>query len=411
MLVNKTYESERRIITIAGLRNAGKSSLINILAGQTVSITSPEPGTTTDPVRKTMELVPYGPVILTDTAGLDDDSTLGEKRVITAKNSLMIADLIIYTIDAARPPDVRDDLLLKEFIKSGTPVIGILTKCDLAENTNSDHYFNSNKIACHRFNPNAPEARTALIHFIGTHLPAENEDTLLSDLLSPADTVIMVVPIDLGAPKGRIIKPQVFAIREALDSNAIVLVCKDSELEQSIKCLASPPKLVLTDSQAIMRVAPLVPKETKVSTFSILTARFKGDLKKMVQGLKRIEELKDGDNIIISEACTHHASSDDIGRVKIPRWVGDYTGKKLNFIHHQGNSFPTELHDVAMIIHCGGCMITEKAMQQRLKTAALYDVPLVNYGIIISYIHGAMPKVIEPFPEALQAWNENHPAP
>lgn len=405
MIIKKTYESERRVITITGLRNAGKSTLVNLLAGQDVSITSPEPGTTTDPVRKTMELVPYGPVILTDTAGLDDDSSLGKERITTARKSLMIADLIVYIIDGTRMPDELDNAFIKELAKSGASVVGVITKADLPNNPESAKFLVLNNIPFISVNPSELDARSNLIHFIGQHLPGEIEDPLLSDLLTPGDIVVLVVPIDLGAPKGRIIKPQVFALREALDNNAIVLVCKDSELQQCLNSLNTPPKLVITDSQAIMRVAPLVPPPSKVTTFSIITARFKGDLIRMVDGIKRIEELKDGDTVLISEACTHHASSDDIGRVKIPNWLRVYTKKELHIIHQQGNNFPENLTGVSLVIHCGGCMITRKAMQQRINIAAIYKVPIVNYGILISYIHGAMPKVIEAFPEAITAWN------
>ncbi|QOJ28874.1 MAG: [FeFe] hydrogenase H-cluster maturation GTPase HydF [Ignavibacteriales bacterium] len=398
-------QSERKVIVFAGLRNAGKSSVMNAVAGQEASIVSPFAGTTTDPVRKAMELASYGPVLLTDTAGLDDEGAVGNLRVSTAQRMLLQADLIVYIIDGSAGYQETDSANLKLIKQSNTPCIGILNKADLPFAPKSAAPFIEHQISYISYSSINGD-KNGLVHFIGANLPAESSETLLGGMLHRGDIVIMVVPIDLGAPKGRLIKPQVYAIRESLDGDAIVIVCKDKELRSVISRLNEPPKLIITDSQAVMRVLPDVPKGTQLTTFSILSARFKGDLAVMVDGLKVIPELEDGDTILIAEACTHHEGADDIGRVKIPRWLANFTKKDLKFEFSRGNDFPDTVSQYKLIIHCGACMLTQKAMHNRLRITALTGTPLVNYGVLISYLQGAMPSVIEPFPEAILAWNE-----
>lgn len=397
--------SERKVIVFAGLRNAGKSSVMNAVADQEVSIVSPVAGTTTDPVRKAMELIPYGPVILTDTAGLDDEGAVGRLRVSTAQRILLQADLIVYIIDGSADYSETDYANLKIIRQSNTPCIGILNKADLPLQPGSNKPFIDHQISYISYN-NLNGDKNALVHFIGSHLPAGSADTLLGGMLNRGDIVIMVVPIDLGAPKGRLIKPQVYAIRESLDGDAVVIVCKDKELRSVISRLNESPKLIITDSQAVMRVQPDVPKGTQLTTFSILSARFKGDLAVMVDGLKAIPGLKDHDKILIAEACTHHEGADDIGRVKIPRWLTNFTKKDLQYDFIRGNDFPDDVSQYKLIVHCGACMLTQKSMHNRIRITALTGTPLVNYGVLISYLQGAMPSVIEPFPEAILAWNE-----
>ncbi|MGE5437447.1 MAG: [FeFe] hydrogenase H-cluster maturation GTPase HydF, partial [Syntrophothermus sp.] len=246
------------------------------------------------------------------------------------------------------------------------------------------------------------ELRTKIIRA----LPRDDDNSLIGDLVQPGDVVVMVVPIDLGAPKGRLILPQVQTIREALDEDAVVIVAKDRELKEALNKLKNPPDLVITDSQAILKVAAIVPASVKLTTFSIIMARYKGDLPAFVQGLKRVDELNDGDKILIAEACSHHAQADDIGRIKIPKWLREYTHKNLVFEVYSGLDFPEDVSKYKMIIHCGGCMMTRQVMQKRIKEIKLLNIPIVNYGVLISYLHGAMPRTIEPFEEAVTTWKK-----
>jgi len=399
--LNKVSNAERLHIAIVGKRNVGKSSLINCITNQELSIVSETPGTTTDPVSKAVELLPYGPVVIIDTAGIDDEGELGEKRISKTIKSISKADFAIIVLDAREQLDNNETELITYLQKIEVPFLAVVNKIEFGINPNLLTELEALEIihfevSCkeHVGNNNL---KKKLIHL----LPDNNEPPLISDLVGQGDVVVMVVPIDLGAPRGRLIKPQVMSIREALDEDTICVVVKDKELRSALSSLKNPPDLVITDSQAIMRVAADVPENIRLTTFSILMARHKGNLPEFIKGLKRVEELENGDKVLISEACTHHAQEDDIGTVKIPRWLRNHTKKNLQIDMVHGYDFPENLSEYKLIVHCGGCMLTRKAMQVRIKQARLLDIPIVNYGVLISYMHGAVPRVLLPFDEAL----------
>ncbi len=405
--MNAVPKSERPHIVIAGRRNAGKSSLINAFIGQEVSIVSPTAGTTTDPVKKAIELLPYGPVVLVDTAGIDDEGELGLKRISKTIKAISAADFAVIVVDA-REVLFKEELDLAVYLKKiNVPFIIAVNKIDYGVNPLllseiKERGFTHFEISCIA-NAGIDNLKLMIIRL----LQVENEPPLISDLIGQGDIVVLVVPIDLGAPKGRLILPQVQTIREALDEDTILVVTKDKELRLALLSLKHPPDLVVTDSQVIMKAAADVPFNVKCTTFSILMARHKGDLPTFVQGLKRVDELQDGDKILIAESCTHHAQEDDIGRIKIPRWLRLHTKKDLVIDLKSGEDFPENLADYKLIVHCGGCMLTRKTMLTRIKEAKLLNVPIVNYGVLISYLHGAMPRVIMPFPDAANEWQKS----
>ena len=397
-------KAERVHIAIVGKRNVGKSSLINSLTNQELSIVSEIAGTTTDPVSKAVELLPYGPVVLVDTAGIDDEGELGRKRISKTIKSLSGADFAIIVLDACKQLDDCEADLITHIQKIGIPLIAVVNKIEQGINSllldelralEVNHF----EISC-KENVGIDSLKRNLIRL----LPSECESALIGDLIGKGDVVVMVVPIDLGAPKGRIIKPQVQAIREALDENTICLVVKEKELRYALESLRNPPDLVITDSQAIMNVARDVPGSVRLTTFSILMARQKGDLTELVNGLKKVDTLENGDKVLIAEACTHHAQADDIGTVKIPQWLKLHTKKDLIIEVKHGLDFPENLSDYKLIVHCGACMFTRKKMNVRIKQAKFMNVPIVNYGILISYMHGAIPRVLKPFPAAYAEW-------
>jgi [FeFe] hydrogenase H-cluster maturation GTPase HydF len=404
--LNKVASAERLHIAIVGKRNVGKSSLINCLTNQELSIVSETPGTTTDPVSKAVELLPYGPVVMVDTAGIDDEGELGKKRISKTIKSISKADFAILVLDACEELDISETKLITFLQKIEVPFLAVVNKIEFGINPNLlielealevTHY----EVSC-KEHAGVDNFKKKLIHL----LPGETEIPLISDLVGQGDVVVMVVPIDLGAPKGRLIKPQVLSIREALDEDTICVVVKDRELRSALSLLKNPPDLVITDCQAIMRVAADVPENVKLTTFSILMARHKGNLPEFVKGLKRVEELNNGDKVLISEACTHHAHEDDIGTVKIPRWLRLHTKKNLQIDITHGYDFPENLSEYKLVVHCGGCMLTRKAIQVRIKQARLLDIPIVNYGVLISYMHGAVPRVLLPFNEAIAEWEK-----
>ncbi len=397
-------KSERKHIAVIGRRNVGKSSLVNAFLGQDLCIVSEVAGTTTDPVHKAMELLPYGPIVLVDTAGIDDEGELGEKRVSKTIKLIASADFAIVVLDARERISPKEWELFNYLAKINLPFIIAVNKIEFGVNPvlltemkflKATHF----EISCAE-NVGIDVLKSKVIRM----LPQESGPPLIADLVCQGDVVVLVVPIDLGAPKSRLILPQVQTIREALDEDTIVVVAKDKELRSVLYALKNPPDLVVTDSQAIMRVAADVPDNVKLTTFSILMARHKGDLSYFVKGLKAVESLQDGDKVLIAEACTHHEQADDIGRVKIPRWLRLHTKKNLEFVITSGGDFPDNLADFKLIVHCGGCMLTRKAMQSRVKQAALIEVPVVNYGVLISYMHGAIPRVLLPFEDAAAEW-------
>lgn len=404
-MLNKTAKAERLHIAIVGRRNVGKSSLINEVTNQPLSIISDVAGTTTDPVHKAVELLPYGPVVIIDTAGIDDVGELGKKRINRTIKAISTADFAVLVLDARKRLSEEEKDLIDYLRKLDLNFIAAVNKIEFGINPDLLNELKTYSIT--HFELSCKEKagielfKNSLLH----SLPQNAEPPLINDIVKKGSVVVMVVPIDSGAPKGRIIKPQVQAIREALDEGTIAMVVKDSELKDALGYLKNPPDLVITDSQAIMRVANDVPETVRLTTFSILMARQKGNLSDFVSGLKQIDKLENGDKILISEACTHHAQKDDIGTVKIPEWLRHHTKKDLVIDIKHGIDFPENLSEYKLIVHCGSCMFTRKTMQTRLKQARLLNVPIVNYGMLISYMHGALPRTIELFDEAIDEWN------
>lgn len=402
--MSKVADSNRPHISIVGRRNVGKSSLVNALLGQDLSIVSETAGTTTDPVKKAFELLPYGPVVLVDTAGIDDEGELGQKRISKTIKILSSSDFALVVVDARETLQNKELELFAYLDKISINYIVVVNKIEFGTNPKLLEELKELRITHFEVSCKEKAGIEDLKRRMIRLLPEEKEPPLVGDIVTQGDVIVMVVPIDLGAPKGRLIMPQVQTIREALDEDTIVIVCKDKELRSTLDNLKNYPDLVITDSQAIMRVAADVPEKVKLTTFSILMARHKGELPIFVNGLKRVQELQNGDKVLIAEACTHHAQEDDIGTVKIPRWLRNHTRKDLQIDVKHGYDFPENLSDYKLIVHCGGCMLTRRAMQTRINEAKLLDVPIVNYGVLISYMHGAVPRALLPFEEAIAEW-------
>jgi len=402
--LSKTPSSERLHIAIFGRRNVGKSSLINALTRQEIALVSDIPGTTTDPVSKAIEIAPLGPVVLVDTAGIDDEGALGELRIRRTLEVLARADFALLVIDATLGLSPYEQELIDLFKRYEVSFVVVINKVDLAPAEAIVGELQRRAVPYFSVSARTGKGIEELRAGLSRHIKPEVIPPLISDLIQGGDLVVLVVPIDLGAPKGRLILPQVQTIRDALDSDAVAIVTKERELRWTLQNLKSPPKLVVTDSQAIMRVIGDVPQDIPLTTFSILFARYKGDLPTLVRGLCAVEHLKPGDPVLIAEACTHHPLPDDIGRVKIPRWLQQYVGGRLRIKVVAGRNFPHNLSDFRLVIHCGGCMITRREMRFRLKQIESQGVPVVNYGVLISFLHGAIPRVLEPFPLALYEW-------
>jgi len=402
-----TIKAMKLHIGIFGKRNAGKSSILNALVKQDISIVSETAGTTTDPVEKSMELLPLGPVVFVDTAGIDDTGALGLQRVEKTKKVIDRIDLAIVVCDS-RGFDEFEEELIEEFKTRKIPFLAVVNKIDEME---KDNLFTFSPL--HPFTPiytsalyntGIDELRQALVK----NVPEEFlvDPSIASDLVSAGEVAVLVVPIDLEAPKGRLILPQVQTIRDLLDNDSIIMVTKERELRETLDKLKNPPKLVITDSQAFLKVAADVPRDVKLTSFSILFARFKGELNEFVKGTLAIESLKSGDKVLVCESCTHHAIGDDIGRVKIPRWITQYTGKKLEFEHYAGHDFPPNIKDYALIIHCGACMTNRREILSRILKAKQANVPITNYGLTIAYSLGIFERALEPFPAAKQIYEE-----
>ena len=396
-IMNTVSNAERKHIVFIGKRNVGKSSIINSFAGQEMSIVSEVAGTTTDPVRKAMELLPFGPVVLIDTAGIDDIGELGKLRINKTINAIALADLVLFVINGINNVESIDREYIEHLNKSKISFAFVLTKIDLGINQKLIDDLSEYKKPILKTSSFKKEGIHELKEEVIKLIPEEKDIPLVADLVGKGEIIVLVVPIDPGAPKGRIIKPQVQSLREALDGNAISIVVQTTELKEALSKLNEKPKLVVTDSQAIASVAKDVPDDIPLTTFSILMARNKGELKALMGGIKELDKLDDGDSVLISEACTHHAQKDDIGRVKIPNWLKKHTGKDLIIDVVAGRDYPEDLSKYKLIIHCGACMITRTEMQSRIKHAELMKIPIVNYGLIISYMHGAIPRVLEPF--------------
>ena len=407
MSLNNTPSSERTHIGIFGRRNAGKSSLINALTGQNLAIVSDVRGTTTDPVFKAMELLPLGPVVMIDTPGLDDTGELGKLRIQKAYQVLNKTDIAVLLIDGTIGITPQDSAILTRIQDKNIPLLLVLNKADLV----SEHVHQEMIVSAH-LKYKVPLENilwtntTEQLHIhelkerLGSLVPSEDSSRfIVRDLVNPGDFVVLVVPIDSAAPKGRLILPQQQTIRDLLDAGTTAIVVKETELKSTLDSLGKKPALVITDSQAFKEVDKDTPSDILLTSFSILFARYKGNLETVVRGARALDTLEDGDTILISEGCTHHRQCDDIGTVKLPRWVCEYTGKDVSFEFTSGTEFPLDLTRYKMIIHCGGCMLNEREMKYRLKCADDADIPITNYGTAIAYMKGILERSIEIFPQ------------
>ena len=405
--LNETPRGSRLHIAIFGRRNAGKSSLINALTNQNIAIVSNIPGTTTDPVYKSMEILPIGPVMIIDTAGIDDVGELGELRVKKTIGVLNKTDLMVLVIDPACGAGEYEKDLIAKAREQNVPVVGVLNKMDLLPEIDPRELERELGIKVVPVSAVTGQGIEELKKEMISSAPKDwAAPTILGDLISPGDVVVLVVPIDKAAPKGRLILPQVQTIRDILDNFAIALVAKESELKKALYELKQKPRLVVTDSQVFARVNADTPPDIMLTSFSILFARYKGDLETLVEGALAVENLKPGDKVLIAEACTHHRVEDDIGTVKIPRWLRQKVNGELEFNWSSGIELPENLKQYKLIVHCGACMINRKEMLSRLMQARTAGVPVVNYGVLIAYIHGILPRVLSPFPSALKVLEE-----
>lgn len=389
MGLNDTPSGERLHIGFFGLRNAGKSSLVNAVTGQSVSVVSEVKGTTTDPVKKAMELLPLGPVLLIDTPGLDDAGALGAQRVQRAKEILRQTDCAVLVVDAARGLTDDDTALLSLLQERTVPYLIAYNKADLLPAVPQSGANNCYVSAA--TGAGIPEFKEKLSQLV----PQRQQRRLVADLLSPGDTVVLVTPIDASAPKGRLILPQQQVMRDILDAHCTFAVCQPEELPATLSMLRKPPKLVITDSQAFARVSKDTPQEILLTSFSILFARYKGSLPLLLRGAERLSTLKDGDRVLISEGCTHHRQCGDIGTVKLPAWIRALCGASPTFQFTSGGSFPDDLSGFALVVHCGGCMLNENEMRHRMQTAKKAGVPMVNYGLAIAEMHGILKRSVQ----------------
>ncbi len=397
MSLNDTPSAERIHIGFFGRRNAGKSSLVNKVTGQELAVVSDTLGTTTDPVSKAMELLPVGPVVIIDTPGFDDVGELGSKRISRTRLILNKVDVAVLVVDLIEGMGKTEAQLIALFEEKRIPYIIAYNKADLKETVTAgkDNEIYVSSVTGKNIN----ELKEKIAGVASCKAPSI---PLISDLIEPGDTVIMVIPIDSSAPKGRIILPQQQVLREILDSNAMAYICQDTELDRSILNLNSKPKMVVTDSQVFGKVKGIVPGDIKLTSFSILMARHKGFLRSCVKGVKAIDSLDNGDTVLISEGCTHHRQCEDIGTYKLPKWLGEYTGKKINIETTSGLSFAEDLSKYKLIIHCGACMLNDREMVFRTKCAEDAGIPMTNYGIAIAYMNGILKRSLEVLPDILK---------
>ena len=387
--LNQTPTGERIHIAFFGRRNAGKSSLVNAFTGQDLAIVSDVKGTTTDPVSKAMELLPLGPVQIIDTPGIDDEGELGQLRVRRTKQVLNRTDLAIVVTDGTQPIGETEEELLSLIWANNIPYILVRNKADLLEKIPEDGFYVSAKTGYH-----IHELKELAAHAMRQE---EENRPLVSDLLSPGDVVVLVVPIDKAAPKGRLILPQQQTIRDILDAGASAIVCRDAELSDTLKKLSAPPRLVITDSQVFGKVSEIVPADVPLTSFSILMARYKGDLSLTVAGAAAVEQLRDGDQVLISEGCTHHRQCGDIGTERLPNWIRKHTGAEPDFVFTSGNQFPEDVSGYKLVVHCGGCMLPQREMRYRQRCCVDQGVPVTNYGILIAYLNGILRRTVAPF--------------
>lgn len=391
MSLNSTPSAERIHIGFFGLRNAGKSSLVNAVTGQNLAVVSDVKGTTTDPVKKAMELLPIGPVVIIDTPGIDDEGTLGEMRVQKAKEILHKTDIAVLVHDLRESLNKAEKELISLFKEKKTPFIIVYNKCDtikeLPEKEENEIYVSAL----------TGEGVNELKELIAEKAKgAKTEKVIVSDLIKEGDTVLLVIPIDKAAPKGRLILPQQMTLRDILDKGAIPLCCRDSELTATLDKLREPPALVITDSQVFGKVSKILSEDIPLTSFSILMARYKGDLASLLKGADALSGLNDGDRVLISEGCTHHRQCNDIGTVKMPKWIEYYSGAKPDFSFTSGGEFPEDLTPFKLVVHCGGCMLNEKEMQSRTERCNSQNVPIVNYGMAIAKMNGILKRSMAP---------------
>ena len=406
MSMNQTPASERVHIGFFGRRNAGKSSVMNAVTGQDLAVVSDVRGTTTDPVYKSMELLPLGPVVMMDTPGIDDEGELGALRVRKSYQVLNKTDAAVLVIDGGVGVTPEDKALLKRIREKKIPYVIAVNKKELAapdalekivdELSSEDGEIIAVSAAT---GEGIDELKEQIAATVDTEEP---ERYIVRDLLKPSDMAVLVVPIDKAAPKGRLILPQQQTIRDILEADAVSVVVKETELKNVLGQFQNKPKMVITDSQAFEKVAADTPEDILLTSFSILFARYKGDLAAVVKGVTALDTLEDGDAILISEGCTHHRQCDDIGMVKLPRWIREYTGKEIRIETTSGTEFPDDLTKYKMIVHCGGCMLNEREMKYRLKCAEDQGVPMTNYGITIAYMKGILKRSVEVFPEIFE---------
>ena len=399
MSLNATPSAERVHIAFFGQRNVGKSSVVNAVTGQNIAIVSDIKGTTTDPVYKAMELLPLGPVMIIDTPGFDDEGELGRLRVKKARQVLNKTDVAVLVIDAAVGPSPADQELMKDFQRRKINYVVVYNKTDLVDEplaAAGDEIWVSARTGF-----NIPVLKD---HIARLSLIEEPSRRIVADLLEPGDLVVLVVPIDSAAPKGRLILPQQQTIRDILEADATAVVVKETGLRSALAGLGQKPRLVITDSQAFAQVARDTPRDIPLTSFSILFARYKGSLEITAQGAAVVDRLPDGARVLIAEGCTHHRQCDDIGTVKLPRWIGQHTGRELSFEFTSGTGFPEDLAPYDLIVHCGGCMLNEREVKYRLQCAREQGVPITNYGILIAYMNGILPRTLEPFPDMARIW-------
>ena len=394
MSLNSTPSANRVHIGFFGCRNAGKSSLVNAVTGQELAVVSDVKGTTTDPVSKAMELLPLGPVVIIDTPGYDDEGALGEKRVRKTKQTLNKTDIAVLVVDGTCGMNKYDFELLSVIKEKNIPCIIAYNKSAAGEAVSVIDGENCIAVSAEK-NENIYELKER----IGKLMPSDDGKTLVDGIMSAGDTAVLVIPIDEAAPKGRLILPQQQVIRDILDIGGCAVVTKETELAEALDRLKDKPKVVITDSQAFDMVSKIVPEDVPLTSFSILMARYKGFLETAYRGVHAIDELSDGDTVLIAEGCTHHRQCGDIGTVKIPRWLAAHTGKKIEIKTCSGTEFPEDLTPYAAVIHCGGCMLSEREVQYRMKCALDFGVPFTNYGIFIAYVTGILERSVKMIPE------------
>ncbi|WP_306480583.1 [FeFe] hydrogenase H-cluster maturation GTPase HydF [Mediterraneibacter sp.] len=403
MGMNSTPMSERVHIGFFGRRNAGKSSVMNAVTGQDLAVVSDVKGTTTDPVYKSMELLPIGPVVMMDTPGIDDEGTLGELRVKKSYQTLNKTDAAVLVIDASQSVSTEDKKLLDRIRAKQIPFVVALNKKELVEEKDLERIREELELEERRIVAVSAVKGDGIYELkeriASAVCQGEKDHMLVRDLLKPSDLVILVVPVDSAAPKGRLILPQQQTIRDILEADAVSVVVKENELKNVLEQLGKRPRMVITDSQVFGRVSKDTPSDVPLTSFSILMARYKGNLEQAVRGVTELDKLKDGDAVLISEGCTHHRQCDDIGTVKIPRWIREYTGKEIRIETTSGTEFPDDLSEYKLVIHCGGCMLNEREMKYRYSCASDQGVPMTNYGIMIAYVKGILKRSVELFPD------------